>query len=382
MSSGTSRLGGSSQQSGDLRVQLVNHRDGRRSYVILDVGSGSFHARADLFLASFGEGTQRTYAYHLVDHLRWLAVGRLAEEAVTIEDLRRYVALCGAEHAGPLGVPWRERPLSEAALAVRATCLKGYYLDLTMREDVNPSLCAELSARRLANHRDRDRSVLGHLVTSVASNPLTRGAPPRRHPRLLPDGARDGMLAAVRTTRDRMIVTWLSDSGMRIGELCGLWFCDLHLRADHRCGERAQGLTRATISQLAGVSRSFTYENDDARAIIAAAQTRSQARAEGSIATITAQQEASWRERALNAEDRTRELRGEITTQRRLVSDLTGQLREPDGTWIEHDRNRLRHENEVLLLERNQLVRERAELQRKLDGARANVSRLNEQRVT
>ena len=114
-----------------------------------------------VFLASFGEGTQRTYAYHLVDHLRWLAASRSAEETVTIEDLRRYLALCGAEHAGPLGVPWRERPLGEAALAVRATCLKGYYLDLTMREDVNPSLRAALSARRLANHRDRDRSALG-----------------------------------------------------------------------------------------------------------------------------------------------------------------------------------------------------------------------------
>jgi hypothetical protein len=147
-------------------------------------------------------------------------------------------------------------------------------------------------------------------------------------------------------------------------------------------GRTGAPITRASISQLAGVSRSFTYENEDARAIIAAAQTRSQARADGSIATITAQHEASWRERALNAEDRTRELRGEIATERRLVSDLTGQLREPDGTWIEHDRNRLRRENEALLLERNQLVRERAELQRKLDGARANVSRLNEQRVT
>ncbi len=232
------RLGGSVQQSGDLRVQLVNHRDGSRWGVVLDVGSASFHARADVFLASFGEGTQRTYAYHLVDHLRWLVAGRFAEETVTIEDLRRYLALCGAEHAGPLGVPWRKRPLGEAALAVRATCLKGYYLDLTVREDVNPVLRAALSARRLASHRDRDRSVLGHLVTSVASNPLARGAPPRRHPRLLPDGARDRMLAAVRTARDRMIVTWLSDSGMRIGELCGLWFCDLHLRAGHRCGER------------------------------------------------------------------------------------------------------------------------------------------------
>jgi hypothetical protein len=146
-------------------------------------------------------------------------------------------------------------------------------------------------------------------------------------------------------------------------------------------GRSGAPMTRAAISQLAGVSRSFTYENDDARAIIAAAQTRSQARAESSIATITAQQDASWRERALNAEDRARELGREIATQRRLVSDLTGRLREPNGTWIEHDRNRLRRENETLLLERNQLLSERSELQRKLDGARANVSRLNEQRV-
>lgn len=147
-------------------------------------------------------------------------------------------------------------------------------------------------------------------------------------------------------------------------------------------GRSGAPMTRAAISQLAGVSRSFTYENDEARAIIAAAQTRSQARADDRITAVTAQQEASWRERALNAEDQARELRGELATQRRLVGDLTGQLREPDGTWIEHDRDRLRRDNNTLLQERNRLVGERDELRRKLDGARANVSRLNEQRVT
>ena len=45
------------------------------------------------------------------------------------------------------------------------------------------------------------------------------------------------MLAEVRTARDRMIVTWLADSGLRVGELCGVWFCDLHLRTDHPYGE-------------------------------------------------------------------------------------------------------------------------------------------------
>lgn len=147
-------------------------------------------------------------------------------------------------------------------------------------------------------------------------------------------------------------------------------------------GRTGAPITRAAVSQLAGVSRSFTYENEQARAIIAAAQIRSQAGADDRIDALTAQQEASWRERALNAEDQVGVLRREVATQRRLVSDLTGQLREPDGTWIENDRDRLRRDNEVLLGERNQLVRERDDLRRKLDGARANLSRVTERRVT
>jgi len=222
----------------DLRVQLVKHRDGRRSYVVLDFVSGSVHSRADKFLSSFGEGTQRTYAYHLVDHLRWLAANGYREDSVTVQDLTRYLALCDSQHYGPLGTPWRVNPLGDSALAVRATCLKGYYLDLTTREQVNAELRAALSIGRVPNSTDRDRSMLGHLSTSLVANPLSHGAAPRKLPRMLPDGTREAMLEAVRTARDRMIVTWLSDSGMRIGELCGLWFCDVHLRKDYPCGER------------------------------------------------------------------------------------------------------------------------------------------------
>ena len=123
--------------SDELRVQRVDHAGGARSYLVLESASGRVHVRADRFLARHGEGTQRTYAHHLVDHLRWLRVCGLSEERVTVEDLRRYLALCGSKQAGPLGAPWRGTPSSAPALAVRATCLKGYYLDLTTREDVN-----------------------------------------------------------------------------------------------------------------------------------------------------------------------------------------------------------------------------------------------------
>jgi hypothetical protein len=146
-------------------------------------------------------------------------------------------------------------------------------------------------------------------------------------------------------------------------------------------GRTGAPVTRVGVALLAGVSRSFTYENDTANSMIAEAQTRTQARVEGRIEKRTAQEEAAWRERALNAEDEIRNVRRELATQRQLVGDLLGQLREPDGTWIEHDRNRLRQENEHLLSERTQLLRERNELQRRLDGARANIARLHERRV-
>ncbi|MFJ9900852.1 hypothetical protein ACIQPR_46795 [Streptomyces sp. NPDC091280] len=39
------------------------------------------------------------------------------------------------------------------------------------------------------------------------------------------------------SARDRLVVDWLSDGGFRVGELCGLHLCDLHLREGAGCGE-------------------------------------------------------------------------------------------------------------------------------------------------
>ncbi len=54
---------------------------------------------------------------------------------------------------------------------------------------------------------------------------------------MLPDGARARLLAGVNSARDRLVVTWLADGGLRIGELCGLHLADLHLRAGAACGQ-------------------------------------------------------------------------------------------------------------------------------------------------
>ncbi|WP_248001028.1 tyrosine-type recombinase/integrase [Streptomyces sp. RPA4-5] len=72
----------------------------------------------------------------------------------------------------------------------------------------------------------------------MPANPLTpTKTVRRRHPKMLPDGARSELGGTLRTARDRMTVDWLPDGGFRIGEFCGFYLCDLHLRENAPCGE-------------------------------------------------------------------------------------------------------------------------------------------------
>lgn len=74
---------------GDLRVQQVGSKRGR-SFTIVWPG-GKVHERADAFLRLHEtSGTQRAYAYLLVDHLRWLERECLSAESVALRDLQRH----------------------------------------------------------------------------------------------------------------------------------------------------------------------------------------------------------------------------------------------------------------------------------------------------
>ena len=223
---------------GDLRVQRIERGDGGWSFTIV-WPDGAVHAEADGFLRGHeGSGTQRTYSYLLVDHLRWLDRECLALDGVTLRDLERYMGLVGAEVRMPLGEPWRagKRPYGRSALSAAAACLKGFYLHQASL-GVNAGLGERLDRTRLPSRQDRRRAFLGHVKPVMPANPLAPRGPHRRHPKMLPDGARQQLLDAVNTARDRLVVTWLADGGLRIGELCGLHLADLHLREDAACGQ-------------------------------------------------------------------------------------------------------------------------------------------------
>ncbi len=184
-----------------------------------------------------GAGTDRTYAYLLVDHLRWLESEGVSFESVGFQDLQRYMGAVGAEVPIPFGSPWRvgKKPYGDSALAGAASCMKGFYLHQAGL-GFDRELAKELNLRRLPTKADRSRSLLGHAARSMASNPLARRRC-RRHPKMLPDGARGELQSVVSSLRDGMAVDWLSDGGFRAGELCGLHLSDLHLRENAECGQ-------------------------------------------------------------------------------------------------------------------------------------------------
>lgn len=223
---------------GDLRVQEISRGGGWRSWTVL-WPEGAVHVPADRFLRLHdGSGTQRTYAYLLVDHLRWLERECVTLDAVSLRDLHRYMGIVGAEVAMPLGEPWRvgKRPYGGSALSTAAACVKGFYLHQAAC-GTNEALGRGLDRTRLPSKADRNRALLGHAMTTMPSNPLAPRRVLRRHPKMLPEGARERLVAVASCARDRMVITWLADGGFRIGELCGLHLADLHLRESAGCGE-------------------------------------------------------------------------------------------------------------------------------------------------
>ena len=146
----------------------------------------------------------------------------------------------------------------------------------------------------------------------------------------------------------------------------------------------AAPFTIENVRDLAGVGKTFIYDkrHPELTKTVLAARDASQVavttRADQKIDEYT----ASWRERALNAEALSKTLREAVRDRDARITDLTGQLYDPDGTHLADENTRLR--DLVVTLNNNlQHVRmENNNLRRSLDGARANVRRERERNVT
>lgn len=139
-------------------------------------------------------------------------------------------------------------------------------------------------------------------------------------------------------------------------------------------------ITVTAVARRAEVSSTFLYSNPDARALIetaiAAAGNRLSQQAKDQHDAV----EATWRERALNAEAHLTQTQQEVMTQRTRIAELMGQLRDLDQMVPGESIQRLLTENTSLKHQVNQLSQDLRTLQERLEGARSN-NRFTQRRI-
>lgn len=132
-------------------------------------------------------------------------------------------------------------------------------------------------------------------------------------------------------------------------------------------------LTVRAIAARASVSATFLYENSQARSRVQAAIADSRSRHDQSAVETHERIEATWRERALNAEAELTRAQKEIFTQRHRIGELMGRLRDLDQTVPGESVQALVSENTSLKHRVQQLTREHRLLQERLEGSRSNL---------
>lgn len=132
-------------------------------------------------------------------------------------------------------------------------------------------------------------------------------------------------------------------------------------------------MSLAAIARRAGVSRTFLYENAEARSLTTAAVDQAHGHRAIQQAQHDEQHEASWRERALNAEDALKTAYQEIQTQRSRIATLLGQVRDLEQQPTTESLQHITTENTTLKQRVRQLTQDNRTLEERLGAARSNV---------
>ncbi|WP_155057586.1 DUF6262 family protein [Streptomyces blattellae] len=136
--------------------------------------------------------------------------------------------------------------------------------------------------------------------------------------------------------------------------------------------EKAQ-VSVASVARRANVSRTFLYDNAEARAAVAAAMTQNGERRSRMLVEQDNEREATWRERALNAEEALKAAHTEILSHRTRIGELLGQIRDLEDEWPQEAVQRITTENTTLKQRVRQLTTDNRTLDERLKAARSNL---------
>ncbi|MGA4844828.1 DUF6262 family protein [Streptomyces sp. G5(2025)] len=132
-------------------------------------------------------------------------------------------------------------------------------------------------------------------------------------------------------------------------------------------------VTVAAVAPTARVSRTFLYQNQQARTLVEQAVRTSSSHPEPSNRrSHTQPTQPAWRERALNAEEALAQTQREILTQRTRITELLGKLRDLEHDLPKGPLQRIVTENTSLKQQARQLTQDNQRLQDRLANARQN----------
>ncbi|WP_428339091.1 hypothetical protein [Mycobacterium sp.] len=150
-----------------------------------------------------------------------------------------------------------------------------------------------------------------------------------------------------------------------------------------RLVKTGNAFTVEDVCTLARVGKTFLYDErrPELKAAVLAARDASQAGSPTRSTDKPQKDTASWRERAMNAEAFAKGLRTALKDRDAQISDLIGQLYDPEGNHLLEENSKLRGLIGELNKNMHQAMTENNQLRRSLNAARANVKRERERNV-
>lgn len=128
----------------------------------------------------------------------------------------------------------------------------------------------------------------------------------------------------------------------------------------------------AIVARRAEVSRTFLYQNEQARKLLADAVADRPAAATACRRRHDAGQGGPWKDRALNAEDALKAACAEISSQRDQIGKLLGRIRDLEIDLPADAVERINAENRTLRLQNRKLTTDNQQLTERIKAAREN----------
>jgi integrase/recombinase XerD len=232
-----------------VRVQRVIMPSGVESATVLH--GGAVVEPVDRFLGHLtsvdrSPNTVRAYAHDLRDWVSFLDSRALRWDAVTLEDVGRFVAWLRLGHhargGGVVVLPWVDGELSAATVNRKLSALVSFY-EFHQRHGVD---LAELLIRWRPGGRGGSwRPFLAHLGQRPERHRAVGLRAERRLPRELSAPEMTALIEACDRLRDRFLLSVLRGTGLRIGEALGLRHEDVDARRGVVAVRRRLNINRA-----------------------------------------------------------------------------------------------------------------------------------------